>query len=310
MELAKLDAHRHSAATRSGEISYLDIGTGPVALFVHGVATNAYLWRNVIGEVAGERRCIALDLPMHGRSPVADGQDLSVAALAQVVEEFCDTLGLTGIDLVANDTGGAVAQIFAARHPERLATFTLTNCDTADNLPPEAFKPMVALAASGELAPSAVALFADDPAISAQFAFGTAYENIGRMDPEVLRSYLEPCVGTMERARHFERMLVTLDAFDLVQVTPLLKELTVPTLVVWGTGDEFFDVSWAYWLRDTIPATADVITVDGARLFFPEERPMDLVPHLRQFWSASARGAGQRFSGRSSGPAPKERAAG
>jgi pimeloyl-ACP methyl ester carboxylesterase len=295
MELAKLDAHRHTAVTRSGEISYLDIGTGPVALFVHGIATNAYLWRNVIGEVAGERRCIALDLPMHGRSPVADGQDLSVAALAQVLEEFCDALGLTGIDLVANDTGGAVAQIFAARHPERLATFTLTNCDTCDNLPPEAFKPMVALAASGELAPSAVALFVDDPAISAQFAFGTAYENIGRMDPAVLRSYLEPCVGSMERARHFERMLLTLDAFDLVQVTPLLKELTVPTLVVWGTGDEFFDVSWAYWLRDTIPATADVITVDGARLFFPEERPMDLVPHLRQFWSA---------------PAPKARAAG
>jgi pimeloyl-ACP methyl ester carboxylesterase len=284
MELTELDTHRHSAATPAGEISYLDIGTGPVALFVHGIATNAYLWRHVIGEVAGQRRCIAVDLPMHGRSPVADGQDLSVGALARVLEDFCATLGLTGIDLVANDTGGAIAQVFAARHPERLATFCLTNCDTSDNLPPEAFKPMVALAATGELAPSAVALFTDDPA--AQFAFGTAYEDIGRMDPTVLRSYLEPCVGSMERARHFERMLVTLDPFDLVQVTPLLEQLTVPTLVVWGTGDEFFDVSWAYWLRDTIPAAAGVITVDGARLFFPEERPMDLVPHLRRFWSA------------------------
>ena len=82
--MRELDAHRHTAATRSGEISYLDIGTGPVALFVHGIATNAYLWRNVIGGLAGQRRCIAFDLPMHGRSPVADGQDLSVAALAQV----------------------------------------------------------------------------------------------------------------------------------------------------------------------------------------------------------------------------------
>jgi pimeloyl-ACP methyl ester carboxylesterase len=60
----------------------------------------------------------------------------------------------------------------------------------------------------------------------------------------------------------------------------------VPTLVVWGTGDEFFDVSWAYWLRDTIPGTTRVVTVDGARLFFPEERPMDLVPHLEQHWAA------------------------
>src|SRR5215469_14658161 len=126
MQLPELGAHRHTAATRSGEISYIDVGTGPVALFVHGIATNAYLWRNVIGPLTGQRRCIALDLPLHGQSPVTSGQDLSVAALAVGLEDFCDALGLTVIDLVANDTGGAIAQIFAARHPPRLASLTLT----------------------------------------------------------------------------------------------------------------------------------------------------------------------------------------
>src|ERR1700760_1189558 len=155
MQLQELDAARHSVATRSGEISYLDIGTGPVALFVHGIATNAYLWRNVIGALSPQRRGTPLALPLHGRSPVADGQDLSLAALAAGLEDFCDALGLTGIDLVANDTGGAIAQIFAARHPERLATFTLTNCDTSGNTPPEAFKPVVELAAAGQPAPAA-----------------------------------------------------------------------------------------------------------------------------------------------------------
>jgi pimeloyl-ACP methyl ester carboxylesterase len=90
----------------------------------------------------------------------------------------------------------------------------------------------------------------------------------------------------MERARQFERLLVSMDAADLQVVTPQLRELIVPTLLVWGTGDEFFDVSWAYWLRDTIPGTTRVVTVEGARLFFPEERPMDLVPHLEQHWAA------------------------
>src|SRR5882724_13689581 len=178
MQLTELDARRHSVTTRSGEISYIDIGTGPAALFVHGIATNAYLWRNVIGAVAGQgpgqRRCIALDLPLHGRSPVADGQDLSLAALADVLEDFCDVLGLTGIDLVANDTGGAIAQVFAARYPHRLATLTLTDCDTAGNLPPEDFKPTVELARSGDLAPAAVALFADLDA-AAKVAFGNGY---------------------------------------------------------------------------------------------------------------------------------------
>jgi pimeloyl-ACP methyl ester carboxylesterase len=287
MQVTTLDTYRHTITTRYGEISYLDAGTGPVALFVHGIATNAYLWRNVIGALSGQRRCIAIDLPLHGQSPVTDGQDLSLAALAAGLEDFCDALGLTGIDLVANDTGGAIAQIFAACHPERLATLTLTNCDTADNLPPESFKPLIDLAVAGNLAPMAVELMAD-PDAAAQVTFGSTYEHLDQADPGVIRSYLEPCFGTMERARHFERLLAALEARDLVSVTPQLQELTVPTLVVWGTGDEAFDVAWAYWLRDTIPGVTRVVTVDGARLFFPEERPEDLVPHLEKHWAAAA----------------------
>src|SRR5690349_23306338 len=187
MQLQELDAARRSVTTRSGEISYIDIGTGPAALFVHGVATNAHLWRNVIGGLAERRRCIALDLPLHGRSPVADEQDLSLAALAVVLEDFCDALGLTGVDLVANDTGGAIAQIFAARHPERLATFTLTNCDTSGNTPPESFKPIVELAAAGQLAPTAVTMLAD-PGAAAEDAFGSASEHLERIDPPATRS--------------------------------------------------------------------------------------------------------------------------
>ena len=258
-----------------------------MALFVHGIATNAYLWRNVIGALTSQYRCIAPDLPLHGQSPVTAGQDLSVAGLAAGLEDFCDALGLTGINLVANDTGGAIAQIFAARNPQRLASLTLTNCDTDGNLPPEAFKPTVELARAGNLAPTAVALFADLDA-AAKVAFGTGYEHLDRVDPAVIRSYLEPCFGTIERAREFERLLAALDAGDLAAVTPQLRELTVPTLMVWGTGDEAFDVSWAYWLRDTIPGTTRVVTVDGARLFFPDERPMDLVPHLEQHWAEAA----------------------
>jgi pimeloyl-ACP methyl ester carboxylesterase len=287
MQLSELNAHRHTAATRFGEISYLDLGAGPTALFVHGIATNAYLWRHVMEALSGQRRCIAIDLPLHGQSPVTAEQNLSLSALAAGLDEFCAALGLTGIDLVANDTGGAVAQIFAARHPQRLSTLTLTNCDTVDNLPPEDFKPMIELAAAGNLAPSAVAMFANLEA-AARVSFASGYENLDRIDRDVIRSYLEPCFGTIERARHFERLLVALDAGDLQAVMPRLRELTVPTLVVWGTGDAFFDVSWAYWLRDTIPGATRVVTVDGARLFFPEERPMDLVPHLEQHWAAVA----------------------
>ena len=71
-----------------------------------------------------------------------------------------------------------------------------------------------------------------------------------------------------------------------IDVEPALKSLDVPTLVVWGTDDQFFALSWAHWLADTIPGVTEVVEVPGGRLFFPHERPQDLVPHLRRHWEA------------------------
>nr|WP_201784728.1 alpha/beta hydrolase [Nonomuraea pusilla] len=263
-------------------ITYVDEGSGPVALFVHGVGTGAHLWRNVIAELRGERRCVALDLPLHGGSAPRD--DLSIPALADAVEELCDGLGLDRVDLVANDTGGAVAQVFAVRHAERLRTLTLTNCDVHTNTPPEAFRPTVELAERGELAPLVGALL-DRPELIVHTAFGQSYERID--DPAaVVDAYLRPILAKPGGARAFERLVASIDAADLVAVEPGLAALTVPTLLVWGTGDVFFDVSWAYWLRDTIPGAREVVEIPGGRLFFPEERAAELVPCLRRFWAS------------------------
>src|SRR6202000_679463 len=140
-ELERLDKHRSQVRTRSGPASYADTG-GPAhpVLFVHGVGTSSQLWRNVIGELQGQRRCVALDLPLHGHTPAAPDQDFSLPALARFVEDSCDALGLAGVDLVANDTGGAVSQVFAATPPERLNTLTLTNCEAHTNMPPPALR--------------------------------------------------------------------------------------------------------------------------------------------------------------------------
>ncbi|MEU7853710.1 alpha/beta hydrolase [Nonomuraea sp. NPDC049141] len=261
-------------------ISYVDVGEGPVALFVHGVGTSSYLWRNVIAELRDERRCVAIDLPLHGGSAPRD--DLSIPALAEAVAELCAELGLDQVDLVANDTGGAVAQVFAVRHPERLRSLTLTNCDVHTNTPPESFKPTVDLAARGELAPLTAAVL-DQPELLAQTAFGDGYERID--DPaDLVDHFLRPIFDKPGGPLAFERLLTSIDAKDMVAIEPLLTVLAVPTLVVWGTGDVFFDVSWAHWLRDTIPGVKEVVEIEGGRLFFPDERAGELVPHLRRFW--------------------------
>lgn len=286
MNLAEYDSYRKQVDTQSGPVGYLDVGSGRPALFVHGVGTGGLLWRNVVGMLKAERRCVAVDLPLHGRTPVRPDQDLSLTGLAKVVEDFCAALDLTGADLVANDTGGAVAQIVAAHQPQRLATLTLTNCETQGNVPPRAFKPAVLLARAGLLAPLfGPRLLRNLPATRKRM-FGKTYQDIDRLPLEVVRAYLEPLVGSKDLAKQYQRWIASLRNSDLAAVEPALKRLTVPTLMVWGTDDVFFHVRYAQWLRDTIPGATGVVTIDGGRLFFPDEQAADLVTHLRAHWAA------------------------
>jgi pimeloyl-ACP methyl ester carboxylesterase len=281
MDVNAFLSHRRTLATPSGDIAYTELGAGPAAVFVHGVGTSGALWRQVIEEVSATSRCIAVDLPAHGASPARD--DMSPTALAEALNDLCDSLGLDQVDLVANDTGGAISQIFAARHPDRIRTLTLTNCECEGNFPPADFAPIVEQARQRTLAPL-VAQLAATPATWPTHPLSMAYEHPESVPEDVWRDYLEGTGATVERAREFERLIAALDPADIEAVGGELRALQAPTLLVWGTADANFAVKWAYHLRDLIPGARDVIEVDGAKLFFPEERPADLVPHLRRHW--------------------------
>jgi pimeloyl-ACP methyl ester carboxylesterase len=284
----QLEGHRRTAATELGDISYLEYGDGPTALFVHGVFTNAFFWRNVLPAVGTRRRCIAIDLPAHGQTRTTDSWDLSLGGLSQALVALCDGIGADQVDLVANDTGGAVAQIFAATNPQRLRSFTLTNCDTQGNIPPPDFAPIVDLARQGMLADAVKSLATDLTLARSDAGFGSGYERPEELPDEVLHAYLAPLAESDLRARELERCVAQLEPEPLLAVEPQLKELDTPTLLVWGTADPFFDLSWARWLRDTIPGVTGIVEIEGAKLFFPDERAADLIPHLRRHWDATA----------------------
>jgi pimeloyl-ACP methyl ester carboxylesterase len=231
------------------------------------------------------RRCIAVDLMSHGDTMVSEDQDISFRAQAQMLEAFCQSLGLDSVDLVGNDNGGAIAQIFAARHPERIRSLTLTDCDTHDNYPPPAAAPTQAAAAAGRFSARRLELLADMEL--SRPAFAAAYEHVERVSTETLRAYLQPLFATPEATRNLERWLAAMDDnSQTVEIEPLLRQLKAPTLIVWGTADVFFPLKWAYWLKDTIPSARKVIELNGAKLFFPEERPEALVEALREHWRA------------------------
>ncbi len=270
--------------TASGRISYTERGTGPVALFVHGVLLNGYVWRHQLAQLSDIRRCIAVDILAHGDTAITSAQDVSVATNADMLVEFLDALRIGQVDLVGNDSGGGIAQIFAARYPLRVRTLTLTNCDTHDNWPPEAFKPFLAMAAAGGLRSALEAMLADKRRYRSPEALGPAYEHPDRVTDETIERYLRPFVRNDQRTRDLARFLVAFDNAHTVSIERRLRTFMAPTLIVWGTDDVYFDVKWSRWLADTIPGARRRVELRGARIFFPEERPEEFNVELRAHW--------------------------
>src|ERR1700716_3684993 len=196
-----------SVETPSGRISYTSAGSGPVALFVHGVVLNKHLWRHQLAGLSDARRCIAVDLLAHGDTEIDPNQDVSVTANANMLREALAALKIDKVDLVGNDSGGGIAQIFAASHPERVRSLTLTNCDAHDNWPPEAFKPFLAMAADGGLRGTLNAMLSDKNVYRSPQALGPAYEHPEQLSDDSIEKYLRPLVRSEQRTRALERFL-------------------------------------------------------------------------------------------------------
>ena len=278
---------RRSVQTASGRISYAELGSGPVALFVHGVLLNSHLWRHQIAELSDLRRCIAPDLLAHGDTEISSDQDVSVTANAEMLKQFLDALSIDQVDLVGNDSGGGICQIFAAKYPERIRTLTLTDCDAHDNWPPEAFKPFLEMAAKGGLRSTLEVMLANKSVYRSPDALGPAYEHPESLSDESIETYLRPLIRTEQRLHDFQRFLAAFDNNHTLAIETRLKQVKAPTLIVWGTDDVYFDVKWSHWLASTIPGTRRRIEFEGARIFFPEERWADFNRELRSHWTAN-----------------------
>jgi pimeloyl-ACP methyl ester carboxylesterase len=289
MNIQDFAASRQFVDTPSGRIAYVERGAGPVALFVHGVLVNGWLWRHQLAQLGTARRCIALDLLAHGATEIDPRQDVSSTANATLLREFLDALDIDQVDLVGNDSGGGMALIFAANHPARIRSLALTDCDVHDNWPPAAFKPFLALAAAGGLRGALAAMLADKASYRSAQALGPAYERPERVDDATIEHYLRPHLASARRTRDLERFLAAFDCAHTLAIEPLLKELKAPTLVAWGTDDVYFDVAWSHWLADALPCVRRRVEFDGARLFFPEERWQEFNRELLAHWQASAR---------------------
>src|SRR6202023_1975084 len=101
MNNQQISSSRH-IETPSGRISYNEAGSGPVALFVHGVVMNKHIWHRQLAGLSDIRRCIAVDLLAHGDTGINSAQDVSVTANASMLRGVLDALKIDQVDIVGN----------------------------------------------------------------------------------------------------------------------------------------------------------------------------------------------------------------
>src|SRR6266436_168789 len=202
--------------------AYEEQGSGQAALFLHGFPLNSFQWRGVLSRLSAHRRCIAPDFMGLGYTEVHMNQ--SVLPLAQVVmlKAVLDSLSISTVDLIANNSGGAVAQLFVTRYSQRVRTLLLTNCDVEPDSPPAAVLPVIELARAGTFADLWLAPWVADKALarSAKGLGGIAYTYPGQLSDETIEYYLAPLVSSPRRKALVNAYAMGLDPNPLAGIEP------------------------------------------------------------------------------------------
>jgi pimeloyl-ACP methyl ester carboxylesterase len=261
-------------------------GEGPPIVFVHGALVNANLWRKVIPRLEGFTR-VALDLPLGSHTlPMPKDADYSSAGLADLIGDALDKLDLNGATIVANDTGGGLTQILAARRPDSVGAMVLTSCDAFENFPPRFFRIVLAPARLPGAGFAAFRGLALRPLRRLPIAYGwLTNEPIER---EAEDSYVLPVVTSGAIRRDTRRFMNGFDTGELLDATAKLASWDKPTLIAWSANDRFFPAEHAERLARIIPG-ARLEWVENARTFSPEDRPERVAELIGDFARQAAR---------------------
>jgi cis-3-alkyl-4-acyloxetan-2-one decarboxylase len=271
-------------------LHYVDEGSGPPVVMIHGNPTWSFLFRQLIDTLNFSHRVIVPDHIGCGLSEKPDDSryDYTLSSRVDDLEFLLDSLGLDReLTLVMHDWGGMIGMTYAARHPDRVARLVV--CNTAAFHKPAAKPFPLALAICRDWSLGAIMV----RGLNA-FCVGTAWIGCNRrpMAHDLRAAYVAPYDSWKHRIAilRFVQDIPLLPgdrSFGLVSwVEERLHSLAgVPMLVLWGMKDFVFDRHCLdEWVR-RFPE-ADVIRFPEAGHYLFEDEPDGVTRAVRSFLEA------------------------
>lgn len=260
-------------------IHYIDEGTGPTLLLLHGNPTWSFLYRHLVPRLRDQFRCIALDYPGFGLSTADEGYDFLPASHGAVVEAFLRTLGIDTYTPVVQDWGGPIGLWVAGRHPKRVRGLVVGNTwawPIEGDVHFERFS---------DLMGGSVGAFA----IRHMNAFVNVMIPMGcrrrKLSPPEMDAYRLPFPTWEERRRTwiFPREIRGSGAF-LAQVEAGLAHLRdKPALLTWGDRDIAFKDKERVRFERMLPRHRTV-ALPGSGHYIQEDAPDEMVQAIRRWW--------------------------
>ncbi len=265
----------------AGNIAYTDVGEGPPLVFVHGLLVDGSLWTPVVESLRHRHRCIVPELPLGShRQAMAAEADLSPPGLAEIVAGFIAALDLNDVTLVGNDTGGAICQLVATGHVERLGRLVLTPCDAYENFLPPAFRYLQAVAR----VPGGINLMLQSMRAPAMRRLPIAYGRLTKhaLSNELTGRWVKPALGDAGVRRDVTKVLRAISSRYTLEAAEKLRAFDRPALLAWATEDRFFKLEFARRLASAIP-NARLELVEDSFTFVPLDQPVRLAELIAAF---------------------------
>ncbi|EMA47258.1 alpha/beta fold hydrolase [Halococcus saccharolyticus] len=255
---------------RSGSTNGAD---EPPVVFLHGIPTWSFLWRDIAPTIAEDRRVIVPDLLGYGNSTMADGFDRSIRAQEAMLAALLEELGIETVSIVSHDIGGGVALRYAANHPDTVAKLVCSNAVCYDSWPVE-FITDFGLPETTERPIDDI-----EDEVSSAFTLG-AY---GDPDPEFVEGLTAPWLSEEGRTS-LSRCAVATNTNHTTEID--YGAITADFLGLWGAGDDFQQIEYGERLADDLDG--EVVELDEAYHWVMADRTEAYVAELREFLTLSA----------------------